>query len=61
MVKEMSESKWQHHKTALPNLLRIKETGVDIWLYEQKKNISLVNCGAKIFWYRKCCNNQKGK
>lgn len=61
MVKNMSESQWAHHRTALPNLLQIKETGLDNWLKEQKEKHTCKSCGARIFWYRKCCDAQAGK
>jgi len=55
-VIEMSKSEWPHHKTALPNLERIKEVGIELWLKEQDSENRCASCGQRIFWYRKCCS-----
>ena len=46
-----------HHKTVLPNGRRIKETGLEAWLEEQKERWSCKECGRAYTWFEDKCKS----
>jgi len=48
---------YAHHSTALPNLNRILEKGLEVWLEEQRARWSCENCGNIFTWYDKKCGS----
>lgn len=45
----------KHHATTIPNLLRIREIGLDNWLDEQSIQYTCPKCGVRTGWsYSKC-------
>ncbi len=46
----------KHHATTIPNLLRIREIGLDNWLTEQKEFYSCTQCGQRLGWSYTACD-----
>jgi hypothetical protein len=54
----------KHHACTIPNLIRIREIGLEAWLEEQKKAYICHACGARTGWsFKTClsCNNELNK
>ena len=52
---KMVKDPYPHHHSAIKELLRMKEVGVDKWLEEQEKRWSCEECGEPFSWYWKNC------
>lgn len=52
---DLQKDEGPHHAVILDNLDRIKESGRDKWLEEQKERWSCKACGSPTGWYDKTC------
>jgi hypothetical protein len=50
-----SEDSSPHHHTAIDNILRMKELGVEKWIEEQEQRWACKNCGHSFRWYSELC------
>jgi hypothetical protein len=55
-ITKFANDGYKHHATTLPNLLRIREIGLEEWLKEQKKQYSCPHCKARTGWSYKICD-----
>jgi hypothetical protein len=43
-----------HHAWAFENLIKIRESGAEIWYKDFKRNLNCAACGERLSWYYKC-------
>ncbi len=55
-IKVFEERNLKHHKVALFYFDKIKESGIQEWLKQQKDRWSCTNCGNQFSWYEENCN-----
>lgn len=46
---------FKHHATTIPNLLRIREIGVEAWLQEEQEYYTCPECGVRTGWTYTVC------
>jgi ribosomal protein L40E len=54
-ITKFANDGYKHHATVIPNLMRIREIGLDEWLKEQKEKHKCPKCGARTGWSYTSC------
>ena len=53
---KFKDEEWEHHRSVLDNLHRIKEIGIEAWVEEQQRLWQCPDCKARTQWYQGRCD-----
>ncbi|MDD4310503.1 MAG: DUF3795 domain-containing protein [Candidatus Cloacimonetes bacterium] len=55
-ISKFAQDGIKHHALVIPNLLRIREIGLEVWLEEQKQQFTCQTCGTRLSWNTSNCD-----